>query len=71
VKKHPYLIQYFVNGLGRDAASCSDLMSYLLFTPEYPRPLSTLGTAMRTRELARSKIYIFFGRRDSELAAVQ
>ena len=31
----PYLIQYFVSGLGRDAASCSDLMSYLLFTPKY------------------------------------
>lgn len=23
----PYLIQYFVNSLGRDAASCADLMS--------------------------------------------
>ena len=27
----PYLIQYFVNSLGRDATACSDLMSYLLF----------------------------------------
>ena len=35
----PYLIQYFVNSLGRDAASCSDLMSYLLFTPKYTREL--------------------------------
>ena len=33
-KDMPYLIQYFVNSLGRDAASCSDLMSYLLFTPK-------------------------------------
>ena len=31
----PYLIQYFVNSLGRDAASCSDLMSYLLFASKY------------------------------------
>src|ERR1039458_10324859 len=29
----PYLIQYFINSLGRDVASCADLMSYL--------PLST------------------------------
>ena len=34
-REMPYLIQYFVSGLGRDAASCSDLMSYLLFTPKY------------------------------------
>jgi NTE family protein len=39
----PYLIQYFVNGLGRDAAACSDLMSYLLFTPKYTRDLIEIG----------------------------
>lgn len=39
----PYLIQYFVNGLGRDAASCSDLMSYLLFTSKYTRDLIEIG----------------------------
>jgi NTE family protein len=42
-KEMPYLIQYFVNGLGRDAASCSDLMSYLLFTPKYTRALIDIG----------------------------
>ena len=42
-KDMPYLIQYFVNGLGRDAASCSDLMSYLLFTSKYTRDLINLG----------------------------
>lgn len=42
-KELPYLIQYFVNGLGRDAASCSDLMSYLLFTPAYTRALIDIG----------------------------
>jgi NTE family protein len=39
----PYLIQYFINSLGRDAASCSDLMSYLLFTSPYTRALIEVG----------------------------
>ncbi len=39
----PYLIQYFVSGLARDAASCSDLMSYLLFTPKYTNDLIDIG----------------------------
>ncbi len=39
----PYLIQYFVNSLGRDAASCADLMSYLLFTSKYTRDLIEIG----------------------------
>jgi len=39
----PYLIQYFVNGLGKDAAACADLMSYLLFTPGYTRDLIEVG----------------------------
>jgi NTE family protein len=39
----PYLIQYFVNSLGRDAASCSDLMSYLLFTSKYTSALIDIG----------------------------
>ena len=39
----PYLIQYFVSSLGRDAASCSDLMSYLLFTSKYTRDLIDIG----------------------------
>jgi NTE family protein len=39
----PYLIQYFMNNLGRDAASCADLMSYLLFASEYTRALIEIG----------------------------
>lgn len=39
----PYLIQYFVSSLGRDAAACADLMSYLLFTPKYTQALIDIG----------------------------
>jgi NTE family protein len=39
----PYLIKYFVSSLGRDTASCADLMSYLLFTPKYTRDLIEIG----------------------------
>ncbi len=39
----PYLLHYFVSSLGRDAASCSDLMSYLLFTPQYTNALIDIG----------------------------
>ena len=42
-KDMPYLIQYFVNSLGRDAASCADLMSYLLFASKYTRALIEIG----------------------------
>ena len=39
----PYLIQYFINSLGRDVASCADLMSYLQFTSPYTRALIEIG----------------------------
>jgi NTE family protein len=39
----PYLIQYFINSLGRDATSSADLMSYLLFTSPYTRALIDIG----------------------------
>jgi NTE family protein len=42
-KDMPALIHYFLSSLGRDAASCSDLMSYLLFTPQYIRELIEIG----------------------------
>jgi len=42
-KDMPSLVRYFVSGLGRDAASCSDLMSYLLFTSRYTRDLIEIG----------------------------
>jgi NTE family protein len=42
-KDMPYLIQYFVNSLGRDATSCADLMSYLLFASKYTTDLIEVG----------------------------
>jgi NTE family protein len=42
-KSMPYLIEYFVRSLGRDAVSCSDLMSYLLFTSKYTNALIEIG----------------------------
>jgi NTE family protein len=39
----PYMIQYFVNSLGKDSGSCADLMSYLLFASDYTRDLLKIG----------------------------
>ena len=50
-REMPYLIQYFVSGLGRDAASCSDLMSYLLFTPKYTRELIDIGYSDASKQI--------------------
>ena len=58
-KDMPYLIQYFVNGLGRDAASCSDLMSYLLFTPKYTRALIDIGYNDADRRIDEIEDFIF------------
>ncbi len=55
----PYLIQYFVNGLGRDAAACSDLMSYLLFTPKYTRALIDIGYHDADRRIDEIEEFIF------------
>lgn len=55
----PYLIQYFVNSLGRDAASCSDLMSYLLFTPKYTRELINLGYHDADERIDEIEDYLF------------
>jgi NTE family protein len=39
----PYLVKYFVSSLGKDVASCSDLMSYLMFSARYTRDLIAIG----------------------------
>jgi NTE family protein len=58
-KDLPYMIQYFVNGLGRDAAACSDLMSYLLFTPKYTRALVDIGYRDADRRIDEIEEFIF------------
>src|SRR5450755_139786 len=58
-KDMPYLIQYFVSGLGRDAAACSDLMSYLLFTPKYTRALIDIGYNDADRRVDEIEDFIF------------
>ncbi len=65
-KDMPYLIQYFVNGLGRDAASCSDLMSYLLFTSKYTRELIELGYNDADEQIDEIEDYLFAGSNDSQ-----
>ncbi len=47
----PYLIQYFINSLGHDAASCADLMSYLLFTHKFTRELIEIGYEDASRQV--------------------
>jgi len=56
----PYLIQYFVNSLGRDAASCSDLMSYLLFTPKYTGALIEIGYHDASERIDEIEEFLYF-----------
>jgi len=55
----PYLIQYFVNSLGRDAASCADLMSYLLFTSKYTRALIEIGYNDASQRIDEIESFIY------------
>jgi NTE family protein len=58
-KDMPYLIQYFVNGLGRDEGACADLMSYLLFTPKYTRALIDIGYNDANRRIDEIEEFLF------------
>ncbi len=58
-KSMPYLIQYFVNSLGRDAASVSDLMSYLMFTSKYTRALIDIGYSDASRRIDEIEEFIY------------
>lgn len=58
-KDLPYLIQYFVNSLGRDAASCADLMSYLLFTSKYTTDLIEIGYHDADERISEIEDFLF------------
>ncbi len=55
----PYLIQYFVNSLGRNATSCSDLMSYLLFTSPYTTDLISIGYRDASERIDEIEDFLF------------
>jgi len=60
-KDMPYLIQYFVNSLGRDATSCADLMSYLLFTSKYTTDLIEIGYNDASNRIDDIEDFLFSG----------
>ena len=69
----PSLIQYFVSSLGRDAASCADLMSYLLFTPSYTRDLMAIGYHDASERIDEIEDFLYSsnqGDTENELAIV-
>ncbi len=55
----PYLIHYFVNSLGRDAASCADLMSYLLFASKYTSALIDIGYTDASKQIDEIEDFLF------------
>ena len=69
----PSLIQYFVSSLGRDAASCANLMSYLLFTPKYTRDLIAIGYHDASERIEEIEDFLYSsqeGDAENELAVV-
>jgi NTE family protein len=58
-KDMPSLIHYFVSSLGRDATSCSDLMSYLLFTSKYTRELIEIGYHDASEQIDEIEDFLF------------
>jgi NTE family protein len=57
----PYLIQYFVNSLGRDATACSDLMSYLLFASKYTSALIDIGYSDASKRIDEIESFLYSG----------
>lgn len=55
----PYLIQYFVSSLGKDAASCADLMSYLLFASKYTTDLIEIGYRDASKRIDEIEDFLF------------
>ena len=62
-KDMPYLLTYFMSGLARDMSSCSDLMSYLLFTPRYAHALMDIGYHDADQRIDEIEDFLFSGDR--------
>ena len=58
-KDMPGLIEYFVNSLGRDVASCADLMSYLLFTSKFTKELVEIGYNDAHQRIDEIEAYLY------------
>ncbi|MBZ5609199.1 MAG: patatin-like phospholipase family protein [Acidobacteriia bacterium] len=58
-KDMPYLLSYFVSGLARDVAACSDLMSYLLFTPRYTNALIDIGYQDASQRIDEIETFLY------------
>ncbi len=68
-KDMPYLIQYFVSSLGRDIASCSDLISYLLFTPRYTNALVEIGYRDASERIDEIEQFLYSSGQENQAAA--
>jgi NTE family protein len=55
----PYLVQYFICSLGRDLSSCSELMSYLLFTSQYTKALIDIGYRDASERIDEIETFLF------------
>ncbi|MGA3125382.1 MAG: patatin-like phospholipase family protein [Candidatus Korobacteraceae bacterium] len=68
-KDMPYLIQYFVKSLGRDVASCSDLISYLLFTSQYTNALIEIGYSDASQRIEEIEQFLYASDQGAPAAA--
>jgi NTE family protein len=69
----PSMIHYFVSSLGRDTASCADLMSYLLFTSRYTRDLIEIGHHDASERIEEIEDFLYSskeGDAENQLASV-
>lgn len=64
-----YLLSYFMSGLSRDAASCADLMSYLLFTPRYTNALIDIGYHNANRRIDGIEDFLFSAQKPAKSRA--
>jgi NTE family protein len=68
-KDMPPLIQYFISSLGRDVASCSDLMSYLLFASKYTNALVEIGYGDASQRIDEIEDFLYSSSEGTQTAA--